>query len=290
MWFAGALNSVQKIMPDFSKFRPKRAVKILTGKLEDGHDAIIKAWAFSGLLAWASLDQVKPTKKPSEKGKRVIRTRNACRAQLITVVSMLQRSIDAGIATDSTEMLFSLLMQAGGFPATINGKSERALLLEFLDCKSELEYVHAIVKYLLRHNTFPDPRDRFTIEDAKDFVCQSHKINPHYDLSKISKIWEKHRFSAPYIFALFEEPSFRFKPIKTNKVLDWIERFVRSERRLARFLGQAAFAMDVLVSAGARNQRTSDFVNILRIAPKVSPFTDADQKLVPIPSREKPIK
>jgi hypothetical protein len=146
----------------------------------------------------------------------------------------------------------------------------------FKSNQKDVEYVVAIVDYLLRSDAYPEDALPSTIEDAKGYVW---KCVEEYGVSKISRIWEDYKLVAPYLYALHLERSFQPSRVEhVEDVIDWTFSFVKAPRRLERFLGHASYAMDVL-KGFARDQRERDVVDVRRVKPPLRRFTD-DDKLV----------
>jgi hypothetical protein len=150
-------------------------------------------------------------------------------------------------------------------------------LIERLTAKQkEISHVVMIVDYLLRSHAHPEDGIRSTIEDAKGFVW-AHFCE--WGVSKISQTWETYKLTAPYLYAMHLERSARLSKIEgVDSILDWAMSFAKNTRRVERFLGRAAFAMDVL-KMHTRDQRERDFVGIIRIAPPLHHFTEEEKAI-----------
>jgi hypothetical protein len=132
------------------------------------------------------------------------------------------------------------------------------------------------VDYLLRSHACPEEGFPCTIEDAKAFIWLWQS---EWGVSKIGQVWETYKLAAPYLYALHLEKTFRPNEVTgVDDALDWIVSFVKSRRRVDRFLGRAAFAMDVL-KEHAGDQRECDFVDIPRVQPLLRRFS-GEEKLV----------
>jgi hypothetical protein len=278
---------------ELEKFRPGRAVRILADQPKNNETAFLRTWALAQLLAWAILDQ-RPGKRPPKEArlgsdkpkKRKIRTANAKLAGQMRLACLLDRHLSRG-QTGSEEykeklrLMLALFMECGGFASCFKGWGARDLLYDAKDANRQLGYVYRIVDSMCRYSkrsgaTENDPN--FTIESAKSFV--ERYATKGYGPSKISKIWERYRNAAPYIFAVYRFFSFRLEKAKSiDEIVDWLEKFASDRERLARFLARAAFASDVLAGK-ARNVRQLDFENIERIAPPLRPFNDTELAII----------
>jgi hypothetical protein len=99
-------------------------------------------------------------------------------------------------------------------------------------------------------------------------------------MSKISKIWERYKNAAPYIFASYRFFSFHLRgKIAPDKVIDWLEKFSSDQERLTCLVGRAAYAADILAGK-ARNVRQGDFKGIDRIAPRMRPFSEEELNII----------
>jgi len=94
------------------------------------------------------------------------------------------------------------------------------------------------------HKYLPDG-DKFQIESAKLFVEQNF-LKGSYGESKISKIWEKYRRAAPYIFASYPMVRALSRMETVEEVVDGLKRVTSNQQRLTRFVGVAAYAADIL--------------------------------------------
>jgi hypothetical protein len=144
------------------------------------------------------------------------------------------------------------------------------------------EYVFEIVAYLLRYDRFPDGRDRFKIDSAKDFAWA--KLGRVGSVRTVAKYWEENRLVAPYIYAMFHYRSFRATDeTRPQHAINWLTMFFSQKRRVRRMFGHAAHAADVL--AKIVEQREGDFIGVTRECPPARPFSVKELGLVPIPTR-----
>ena len=170
--------------------------------------------------------------------------------------------------------LFKQIQKVGGLAAIAKTPASDELIAEFKAAQHDVGYAVGIVDYLLRSSAYSEDVFPRTIEHAKGFVWKSVE---EYSVTKIGQIWEDYKLVAPYLYALHLEKSFRASKIeRVDDVVDWTESFVKSSRRVERFLGRAAFAMDV-INTVARDQRVRDFVDIARVEPPLRRFTDEDK-------------
>jgi hypothetical protein len=287
---------------ELEKFRPGRAVRILADQPEHDEAAFVHTWALAQLLAWAILDQrpgKRPPKEPrrgsDEPKKRKIRTANAKQAGQITLAYMLDRHLRRGQPgseeyKEKLRLMLAVFMECGGFASCFKGRGAKDLMYDVKRANRELGYVYRIVDFMCRYSKRSEAAKNdphFTIESAKSFVEQY--ATEGYGLSKISKIWERYKNAAPYIFAVYTFFSFRLEKAKSiDEIVDWLEKFASDRERLTRFLARAAYASDVLTGI-ARNVRQSDFENIERLAPPLRPFTETELVIINNIDRQAPI-
>ena len=150
----------------------------------------------------------------------------------------------------------------------------------------QFEYVYEIVDYLLRYDRFPDGRDRFKLEDAKDFAWAIR--GEILEVRTVAKYWEENRLAAPYIYALFRLRCVRAADLRQREAINGLTKLFSNERRVRRLFGHAAYAADVL--AKLVDQREGDFKDVKRVCPSLEPFSEAELGLVQIPTRRRPLK
>jgi hypothetical protein len=195
---------------------------------------------------------------------------------LVALAQFQDRARNENPKSVLSRRLQKCLSRIGGLTAIANAPSSGELIGRFKAAQKEVRYVVSIVEYLLRSRTFPEDGIPTTIEDAKAFVWL--EIG-EYGTTKIGQIWEDYKLVAPYLFALHLEKSFHPSMIeRVDDVVTWAASFVKRSRRVERFLGRAAFAMDVMNTV-ARDQRERDFVDVTRVKPPLRPFSD-EEKLV----------
>jgi hypothetical protein len=256
------------------KFRAKQAVIKLLDDSTEPLDTAEKVASLTSLTVFSYLDQKNRSKRQPTRpsAKRVISTKHAKRARLLTFARIVDRSrrLDRG-------PLLRRVFKIGGLSSIAEGPSTDELIAAFQASEKEVRYVVQIVDYLVRSRAFPAHHFPSTIENAKAFTC---KWIDEFGPSKISHLWEDFKLVAPYLYALSLERS--FQPLTVcdiDDVLDWAFWFVQSSRRIARFLGHAGYAMDVLKEI-ARDQRQSDFDTVHRIAPPLRPFNDEERLVI----------
>jgi hypothetical protein len=288
-----ASTVAQRLDPDLfspeKKVRPKVAVENLCDEGVDPFAIAVKATTLIELVAFNWLDQEGRTRrKPLSPGAlRVISSERARRARLVSAAALIDLHTSAGIPDKVGTTLLNVLLLHQGFGPLVNGKSGRALLHDFKEMDRRLKYVLGITDYLVRAAVYPDHRNPETLADAKVYVC---KWEDDCGLSKIEKIWEDFKLAAPYIYAFHQERSFR--PIEAKcprDALNWALAFVGSPARVARLLGRAAFAMDVM-KRYASDQRVSDFKGIARVVPSVRPFNSEERAIIESIDRTAPLK
>jgi hypothetical protein len=282
---------------DLRKFRPLWAVAILSNDPGEEKTAFLQPWALAQLLAWAILDQ-RPGKRLLKKAtdaptRPKIRTVNAKRAGQIALAYSINRYLArAGSAIDfkTLEPMLILFIRFGGFAAFLQGRGAKGLLSDARKAIRDLRYIYMIVKYMCRYGKHGDDKLKFNIESAKTFV---EKWEPEgdktYKSSAISKIWERYKNAAPYIFASypFLQRGFQ-KGITPDEVMDWVEKFTSDQRRLDRLVGRAAYAADILAGK-ARNVRQRDFEGVERVAPPMPLFIQDEISIISSIDRQAPI-
>jgi hypothetical protein len=259
-------------------FRPRSAVKILNDGEVTEVTGFLKTWTLARLLAWMILDQ--PPRK-TKRGTRRLRRANANHAGLVVLALLLHLRYHANSKTDETlKQMFLLWLKCDGFSACFQRWGGKALLSRAQKANRELQCVFRIVDYMCRYACWRgehknDPN--FTIQSAKYFVEKFYQEEGMGE-SKISKIWEKYKQAAPYIFAadMFVVHLVNISTIQ--ELIDALQKIARDQACLTRFIGEAAYAADVL-SRKARNIRRRDFRNITRVTPKIRPFSE-DQLMV----------
>src|SRR5262249_50035028 len=273
----GAQSSeIQRIIEQLRGFRPRQSVRILTG--DDDQPVFLKVWALTRLLTWAVLDQRpgkrrrKPTAEKSATDRRLaFRTRNAKQIGHLVLAFLLDRRFQGGSVKPDDETLHLMLwifMKSGGFGGFVQGRGARGFLSAAKRANRELGYVYRIVVFLCRYKKHIGNGPKFDIDTAKRFVeLNDHEHGSTYGLSKISKIWEKYKQAAPYIFAFYGYFSSALERAKSpHEAVDFLEKLASNKTRLARIMGRAAYVADVLHER-ARNVRLRDFKQITRVEP-----------------------
>jgi hypothetical protein len=272
-------------------------VAILAGAPGVERRVFLQTWALAQLLAWTILDQ-RPGKRGPKKAARdapslpKIQTRNAQQAGRITMAYLLDRHLRRAMSGSGTDdqtikSMLALFFQFGGFATALEGPGAKDLVYDARQANRELKYVYMIVDYMCRYKKHGRDEEKFNIESAKFFIELSEEAG--HGISKISKIWEKYKNAAPYIYATRRFLSFRPQgAILPNEVMDWFERFTSDQGRLSRFVGRAAYAADIL-SANARNVRRHDFTEVERIAPPIRPFSQEEIDIITSIDRHPPV-
>lgn len=256
------------------KVSPRQLVQDLLGKSNGRCGIYIRASSFAGIMGYATLDQdrrgVRPQRQHGE-AKCPIETRGANALQLLVLSNLYDRSRRKGSLFQFR--LLDLIRRYGGMEAIGNAPPYNELVASAKVRELDFAYVNAIVRYLLQVTTYPEDNLGATIEDAKAFAWLSRE---QYGVSKIAQVWESYKLVAPYLYALnLENMSIGLGKVeRLDDLVDWIEMFASSPRRVARFLGHAAFVMDRL-SGFAREQCTEDFEGVDRwqsIPSRLSPI------------------
>jgi hypothetical protein len=170
--------------------------------------------------------------------------------------------------------MFALFMTTGGFGSLIQGRGPNAILRSARQAKREMGYVYRIVRFLCQYRRYEKDTDsKFSIDTAKRFLeLNCHEGAKTFGLSKISKIWEKNRQAAPYMFAFYRYLSRALGRAKSvNDAVDFLVKLSSNPKHLAKILGWAAYAADVL-EARARRVRVGDFKQIPRVEPPLPRF------------------
>jgi hypothetical protein len=261
------------------KFRAKIAVENLLGISTDPLAVAERVVSLASLIGFSYLDQKGRPRRPPTRpnARRVVSTENAKRVRLLAYARLQDRVRGLNQKSQLRRPLLNQVFLNGGLSSIADGPSTDELVGAFQAIENEARYVVRIVDYLLRSHAFPEKCFPLTIETAKAFTC---KWIDEFSPGKISQIWENFKFVAPYLYALSRERSFR--PSKVNDiddVLNWAFGFVQSAQRIARFLGHASYAMDVLKDI-ARDQRESDFTAVRRIVPPLRQFNDEERLII----------
>jgi len=171
-------------------------------------------------------------------------------------------------------LMIGLFRECGGFSGGLQGPGAKALLRRAKKSAKELQYVYLITQFMCRYHKYLPDGDKFQIESAKFFVEQNF-LKGSYGASKISKIWEQYKHTAPYIFASYSMVR-ALKQMKTvDEVVEGLKRVTSNQRRLTRVIGVAAYAANIL-HLQAHNIRVSDFRDITRVAPPLRQFDETE--------------
>jgi hypothetical protein len=284
---AAQSSETERIVKVLKRFRPRDSVLMLA----DGDGtAFLKTWSLARLLAWAVLEQrpgkrrLKPDRSREANPRQTIRTKTAKQVGHLTLAYLLDRWIEKnGVQRndETVRLMLSLFMSSGGFGLFVQGRGARGLLSSAKGANRKLGYVYRIVLFLCRYKQHIGADAKFNIDTAKRFVeLNAHEGNSTYGLSKISKIWEKYKQAAPYIFAFYRYFSRTLERTKLpNEVVDFLEGFSSDQLRLARILGRAAYATDIL-GQRARGVRLRDFKQIARMEPPFPPFQQEELAII----------
>jgi hypothetical protein len=257
------------------RFRPRQSVRILDKDLEN-EASFLKTWALGRLLGWSILDQP-PERQRSQASRTRFRSRNARQVGHIILSHLLDQRLyqpDAGSRKDDPVLLLMMgvVRECGGFSVGLHGPGARALLRKAKKSAIELRYVHLITQFMCRYDKYQPDGDKFQIASARLFVEQNFLEGP-YGASMISKIWEKYKHAAPYIFASYSMVRALSRLKKVDEVIEGLKRATSNQQRMTRILGVAAHAADIL-DLQAHNIPVSDFRNIARVAPYLRDFNE----------------
>jgi hypothetical protein len=254
---------------------PRRQICVLNS----GAPTTRKARHLLSLLAWALLDQ--PGLR--ERGRDIRRTQRSEYLNKTMVLAAIFCSARTSVNRCKLHDHYSIL----AIKIMARGYSAEQMVSKGLMALARAESAYSIVSYLMRckiSNEFPDRR---TLEDAKWFV---HKWEDKCSISKISKDWEMFRFSAPFIFAFRSERSFRFSEHgDPDRLVDWALWFVRSERRVSRLIGCAAFASDAIARLSS-SKLSNCFSDVSRTPPSLPTFTGEERIIISNIDRRAPIQ
>jgi hypothetical protein len=255
------------------RFKPRQSVKILD-KDPESDAAFLKTWALARLLGWSILDQPPVRRRPQASGTR-FRSRNARQVGHIILALLLDQHLARSRENESElRLMLGLVRECGGFSAGHHGPGARALLRNAKKSAIELQYVYLITQFMCRYHKYLPDGDKFQIESAKLFVEQNF-LKGSYGESKISKIWEKYRRAAPYIFASYPMVRALSRMKTVEEVVDGLKRVTSNQQRLTRFVGVAAYAADIL-DRQAHNIPVSDFRNVTQVAPLLRQFNEKE--------------
>jgi hypothetical protein len=281
-------SEIERLVQAIERFRPSQSLRIF---VDYDLPSFLRLWALARLLAWVVLDQRagqrgrgRTIDNPATRGRQTIRTKSAQQAGRLLIGFLLDRRFQRDEVKQDDEMLYLMLwlfMKSGGFGMFVRGRGARALLSDAKKANRELGYVYRIVLFLCRYKKHISEEVKFDIETAKQFVAKNmHEGDSTYGLSKISKIWEKYKQAAPYVFAFYGYCALALKRTTSpGQVVDFLEKLASSQPRLNKIMGRAAYAADIL-DQRARGVRLSDFRQIPRVEPPLSPFQSVELAII----------
>jgi hypothetical protein len=284
---AAQSSETEQIAKVLKRFRPRDSVLILA----DGDGAaFLKTWSLARLLAWAVLEQ-RPRKRRSKSDRsreanprQTIHTKTAKQVGHLTLAYLLDRWIEKnGVQRndETVRLMLSLFMSSGGFGLFVQGRGARGLLSSAKGANRNLGYVYRIVLFLCRYKKHIGGDGKFDIDTAKRFVAKNmHEGDKTYGSSAISKAWEKYKQAAPYVFAFYGYFSSALERTKSpNEVVVFLEKLSSNQPRLARIIGHAAYAAEIL-DARARGVRLRDFKQIARVEPPLPAFVSVELAII----------
>jgi hypothetical protein len=234
------------------------------------------------LLCWVILER-RPREKRDYDALQV-RTRSAEDASLFALYWLLERERRRKKKTVRGSEMRTLFNDSGGFLRVWHAQDSRELFKQARDAHVDLLFVYKLVRHICRFQQH-DPTNvkYFQLGAAKDFCseCSRETAKP-YSVSEIDKIWSTYKESAPYVFAFY--PYLRkclvpSNPSSPGKFMRFVEALARKQQRLARALGKAAYAADVLSTKG-RDVRRSDFLNVARVCPNLPRFSESEKQII----------
>jgi hypothetical protein len=255
------------------RFRPRQSVKIILDKNLASNAAFFRTWALARLLGWSILDQ--PPARRSQTSRTRFRSRNARQVGHIILAHLLDQRLDEPDADSRKDdpvllLMMGLVRECGGFSVFLQGPGARTRLRNAKGSAIKLQYVYLIAQFMCRYRKYLPEGDKFQIESAKLFVEQNF-LKGSYGASKISKIWERYKCAAPYIFATYSMVRALSRMKTVEEVVEGLKRVTSNQQRLTRVIGVAAYVADIL-DFQARNIPVSDFKNITRVEPALRQF------------------
>jgi hypothetical protein len=285
------LPKTDKALRQLKRFRPREALTIINSSAGGDEMAFARTWALARLLAWAVLDQRPGKRLPKTPGSgaeksptRPLRARNARLVGHLTLARLLDQRLQREGAKKDDETLrvmLALFRLCGGFGVFVQSRGAKGLLSNAKRVNRELGYVYRIVLFLCRYKKHIGGDGKFDIDTAKRFVAKNmHEGDKTYGLSAISKEWEKYKQAAPYIFAFYGYFSSALERTKSpNEVVNFLEKLSSNQQRLARIIGHAAYAAEIL-DARARRVRLRDFTQIARVEPPLPAFAPVEVAII----------
>lgn len=295
----------QQILKKIARFKPPRSVDIILHKgTADDLPQFLRAWELARLLAWVFLDQpkMKEQKKQHDAAaasRPVVKTRSAKQAGRIVLAHILDQHLSEVRGSSTTKKLalandfnlvVALVRSSGGFAKLVEGRSGTSLLSNAELSRRDFGYVYRIVGYLCRCKIDPTRIRKDTIGDARSFVeLNCHEGMNTYGESRIEKIWNQYKTSAPYLFAFHEcllSTIDRKAPIR--EVVALLTTLAADQKRLEHLFGIAAYVADILAKK-AHDVRTDDFKGIKRVAPEMVRFDKEELAIIESIKRDAPI-
>lgn len=271
-------------------FRPRRLVTRIE---EDEDDTIdfVRVWDVTRLIFWALLDAAGSEEIETEEGNR--RTPNlekdhANYAGQIALLWFLDPSSRRDLRSKFNEpgldpiiAAYHLFTRNGGMPAVIDS-SHRDLVQAMADEGNgeKLFLTFWITEFMVRAHSI-DP-DKCRLVRAKYFAKRKFemKFSQAISDSSVEKTWSMYKRSAPYIFSLFRYYTRVIRKIQTQYgFMELMSRF-SNKRRMARILGRAALAADILKSRNVKQVQRADFKVVERSRTKVRPFSPDELDII----------
>ena len=290
-------------------FRPRTSIRTALSEASE-ETTLISGWALARLIAWAFYDQHSKKKLPGESNKkdefgrtkkaptkRRFSPKYAYKAGQFYLASHLpQISSNNHVASALRELpAEELLLAMGMFLITGQkrmsfglGGRRLAFLHNDRHKRQELRIVYNIMDFLVRAHL--DGRHELcTAAKARKFAEKLEPREERVSQSKIEKIWDLYRTSAPYIYAFCPRlyPAASQQEVASELVIERDDDWVRSVSQLAKrstlheWLGHAAFASGILDEGKkARDVRKKDFRGVSAVTPPLRPFDPKEEGII----------
>lgn len=186
------------------------------------------------------------------------------------------------------ELVLGLFVQFGGFRRLSDGLRWRAFRSRIKKHRSAADAVYLMVNFLVRakiHGCEKPP----VFEDAYEFVSRSSKNEPllaefgiHLKGVKrrtVIKFWDQFRASSPIIYAARRQLPCISEPTTMEELLINVHQICGSESARKRFVGEVAFAADV-VSNTAKHFNAKRYKGLSSVVPETRPFNGTEQDII----------
>lgn len=232
----------------------------------------------------------------SLKGKKRPSNSVVTKAGLLAVVEFFEVFHEAdnvlmsGSNPPDDETLVRLLLYMGGLRSLSVNPSGKVFLSKISKNQAKIEAIYLLVDFLLRTRHYSGER-RIVLEDAYEYVAAWSKSSAsHNELGTrlnltplkprtVLEYWRQLRAAAPIVYATRRHfPHIATYKNFTELVTDLHKLCIDRETR-NRFLGEAAFAADVLNEL-AKDFSSKAYKKIVRVAPDAQPFRDFELEII----------